>query len=74
VTPCSPAAASWSYAKLGPSISDVLLEAPVTPLHRVFATPGDVADVAEALVRHWRTSAGGVRSGVGPGARGTQGV
>ncbi|WOT40577.1 DUF6292 family protein [Streptomyces coeruleorubidus] len=48
----------WSYAKLGPSTHDVLLEAPVTPLHRVFADPGDVAEVADGLVRHWRTSDG----------------
>jgi hypothetical protein len=34
------------------------LKAPVTPLHRVFATPDDVADVAEGLVRHRRTPGG----------------
>lgn len=48
----------WSYAKLGPSPNDVLLTAPVTPLHRVFASPDDVAHVAEGLVRHWRTPDG----------------
>ncbi|MGK5693283.1 hypothetical protein ACSNOJ_10330 [Streptomyces sp. URMC 128] len=36
----------------------MLLEAPVTPLHRVFAAPDDVADVAEGLVHHWRTPGG----------------
>jgi hypothetical protein len=37
----------WSYAKLGTSAHDVLLEATVTPLHRVLAGPDDVAAVAE---------------------------
>ncbi|MFF5523168.1 hypothetical protein [Streptomyces coeruleorubidus] len=36
----------------------MLLEALVAPLHRVFADPDDVADVAEGLVHHWRTPHG----------------
>jgi hypothetical protein len=48
----------WSYAKLGTSTADVLLDAPVVPLHRIFATPHDIAAVAEQLVHHWRTPDG----------------
>ncbi|MGX5207105.1 hypothetical protein ACWKT3_41240 [Streptomyces violaceus] len=47
----------WSYANFGTDTHDVLLQAPVTPLRRVFACPEDVADVADGLVRHWRTPA-----------------
>jgi hypothetical protein len=45
----------WSYAKLGLETDDVLLEA---PLHRVVASPDDVADVAHGLVGSWRTPQG----------------
>ncbi|MFJ8719658.1 DUF6292 family protein [Streptomyces violaceus] len=48
----------WSYAKLGLSTHDVLLEGPLTPLHRVFASPEDVAAVAEGLVYRWRAPEG----------------
>ncbi|MGV9503535.1 DUF6292 family protein [Streptomyces sp. NPDC003642] len=48
----------WSYAKLGLKTDDVLLEAPITSLHRVFASPHDVADIAHGLVGSWRTPQG----------------
>jgi hypothetical protein len=48
----------WSYAKLGLRTDDVLLDAPIAPLHRVFASPDDVADVAHGLVNSWRTPRG----------------
>ncbi|MFE6520861.1 DUF6292 family protein [Streptomyces sp. NPDC057794] len=50
--------AGWSYAKLGLRTDDVLLEALITALHRVFAAPDDVADVAYGLVSSWRTPQG----------------
>lgn len=49
----------WAYANLRPSIDDVLLEAPVIPLHRVFADLDDVAAVTEGLAHRWRTPHGG---------------
>ncbi|CAM5442027.1 hypothetical protein [Streptomyces coeruleorubidus] len=56
----------WAYAKLSSSITDVLLEAPIAPLHRVFADPDDVADVADGLVHHWHTPHGETaQSGIG---------
>ncbi len=48
----------WAYAELSSSVTDVLLEAPITPPHRVFADPDDVADVADGLVHHWHTPHG----------------
>jgi hypothetical protein len=48
----------WSYAQLGTDTHEVLFEATVDSLRRVFAAPGDVAGVAEGLVRHWRTPEG----------------
>jgi hypothetical protein len=48
----------WSYAKLGPDPQEVLVEAPVMALRRIFAAPDDVADIADGLVRRWRTPEG----------------
>ncbi|MEU5396072.1 hypothetical protein [Streptomyces tibetensis] len=48
----------WSYAQLGTDTHEVLFEATVDPLRRVFAAPGDVAGIAEGLVRNWRTPEG----------------
>lgn len=42
----------WSYALLGSDTGQVLREAPVASLCRVFATPDDVA---EGIVHQWRT-------------------
>ncbi|MFE9446509.1 hypothetical protein ACFYO2_48325 [Streptomyces sp. NPDC006602] len=41
----------WAYALTGPSTSDILEKKPAAPLHRIFATPQDVAEMAGRMVR-----------------------
>jgi hypothetical protein len=61
----------WSYARLGTDTHEVLFEATVDSLRRVFAAPEDVAGIAEGLVRHWPPR-GRVRGGVGTAIRGAE--
>ncbi|MEH0549172.1 hypothetical protein QA802_40830 [Streptomyces sp. B21-105] len=44
--------------QLGTAAHEVLFEATVDSLRRVFAVPDDVAGITEGLVRHWRTPEG----------------
>ncbi|MGP4052964.1 DUF6292 family protein [Streptomyces sp. 2A115] len=48
----------WAYAYLGAVPSIATPPRPLAALHRVFAAPDDVAQVAERLVRNWRTPTG----------------
>ncbi|RSN90110.1 hypothetical protein DMH26_28550 [Streptomyces sp. WAC 05379] len=48
----------WAYARLGVGPSIATPTQPLTALHRVFAAPDDVAEVAEHLVRNGRTPTG----------------
>ncbi|MGI5413897.1 hypothetical protein ACQEV9_44740 [Streptomyces chartreusis] len=48
----------WSDALLGVSPSIATPTQPLTALHRVFAAPDDVAEVAEHLVRNGRRPSG----------------
>ncbi|MGI5411089.1 DUF6292 family protein [Streptomyces chartreusis] len=48
----------WSYARLGVGPSIATPTQPLTALHRVFATPDDVAQVAEHLVCNGPTPTG----------------
>ncbi|WP_369220591.1 DUF6292 family protein [Streptomyces sp. R39] len=45
----------WACALLGVGPSIATPTRPIAALHRVFATPDDVAEVAEQYVRTWRT-------------------
>ncbi|WP_328884753.1 DUF6292 family protein [Streptomyces sp. NBC_00299] len=48
----------WAYALLGVGPSIATPPQPLAALHRVFAAPDDIAEVAEHLVRNWRTPTG----------------
>ncbi|KOU77134.1 hypothetical protein ADK57_03365 [Streptomyces sp. MMG1533] len=48
----------WAYALTGPSTSDILEKEPAAPLHRVFAPPEDVAEMAGRMVRGWHRPSG----------------
>ncbi|WP_331752392.1 DUF6292 family protein [Streptomyces chartreusis] len=48
----------WSYARLGVGPSIATPTRPLAALHRVFASPADVAAVAEHLVRKGRMPTG----------------
>ncbi|MFM9709094.1 hypothetical protein [Streptomyces galilaeus] len=47
--------ADWAPDRLGIRSRDAIVQ---EPLRRVFASPGDVADAAQHLVRHWRLPGG----------------
>ena len=48
----------WSYATVRLLRDSALPRRPLSPLHRVFALPEAVAEMAESLVRSWRTPTG----------------
>jgi hypothetical protein len=48
----------WSYALVRLVRDGALARRPLALVHRVFAVPEAVAEMAESLVRSWRTSAG----------------
>ncbi|MGW7385473.1 hypothetical protein [Streptomyces sp. NPDC054794] len=48
----------WAYTPLGANPRIQGPHRPLTPLRRIFARPDDVAEVAERLVRDWRTPTG----------------
>ncbi|MEV4231480.1 hypothetical protein AB0J81_31235 [Streptomyces bobili] len=50
--------ADWALDRLGIQARDAIVQEPLAALHRVFASPGDVADAAEHLVRHWHLPGG----------------
>ncbi|WP_055617432.1 DUF6292 family protein [Streptomyces phaeochromogenes] len=48
----------WSYTLVRLVRDSALPHRPLAPLHRVFAVPEAVAEMAESLVRSWRTPIG----------------
>ncbi|MFM9633186.1 hypothetical protein [Streptomyces galilaeus] len=50
--------ADWAPDMLGIQSRDAIVQEPLAALHRVFASPSDVADAAQHLVHHWRLPGG----------------
>ncbi|MEU5116643.1 hypothetical protein AB0G64_34720 [Streptomyces longwoodensis] len=48
----------WEYALVGLAQDQVIITGQVDALHRIYAAPEDVAEVAEHMVRTWRRPAG----------------
>ncbi|MFF8931573.1 hypothetical protein ACF1AO_30395 [Streptomyces longwoodensis] len=48
----------WAYALVGLAQDQVILAGQVDALHRIYAAPEEVAEVAEHMVRTWRRPAG----------------